>query len=60
MRLKYLKVAGFRGFNLERTIHFHERLTLVSAPNSYGKTSITEALEFLGSSTKSVDELRFG
>jgi recombinational DNA repair ATPase RecF len=47
MKLKQLKVAGFRGFNVEKTIQFHDRLTLVSASNSHGKTSITEALEFL-------------
>lgn len=47
MKLKRLRIAGFRGFNSERIIDFHERLTLVSAPNSHGKTSITEALEFL-------------
>ena len=47
MKLKRLTVAGFRGFNAERTIDFHDKLTIVSAPNSHGKTSITEALEFL-------------
>lgn len=47
MRIKQLKIAGFRGFNVERTIDFHERLTLISAPNSHGKTSVTEGLEFL-------------
>ena len=47
MRLKQLTVAGFRGFNSVRTIEFHDKLTLISAPNSHGKTSITEALEFL-------------
>jgi hypothetical protein len=47
MRLKTLTVAGFRGFNSARTIDFHDKLTLISAPNSHGKTSITEALEFL-------------
>lgn len=47
MRLKELTIAGLRGFNSPRTIYFHDRLTLVAAPNSYGKTSITEALEFL-------------
>ncbi|HWZ64878.1 MAG TPA: AAA family ATPase [Steroidobacteraceae bacterium] len=47
MRLKQLTAAGFRGFNSTRTIEFNETLTLVSAPNSHGKTSITEALEFL-------------
>jgi len=47
MKLKHLKIVGFRGFNAERTIDFHEKLTIISAPNSYGKTSITEALEFV-------------
>lgn len=47
MKLSRLTVAGLRGFNEERTIDFDDRLTLVSAPNSHGKTSITEALEFL-------------
>lgn len=47
MRLKRLSVAGFRGFNSARTIEFDHRLTVISAPNSHGKTSITEALEFL-------------
>lgn len=47
MKLKSLKIAGFRGFNDERLIDFHEKLTIISAPNSHGKTSITEALEFL-------------
>lgn len=47
MRLESLSVAGFRGFNSVRTIEFDPRLTLLSAPNSHGKTSITEALELL-------------
>jgi DNA repair exonuclease SbcCD ATPase subunit len=47
MKLKQLTVAGFRGFNVGRTVDFNETLTLVSAPNSHGKTSITEALEYL-------------
>ena len=47
MRLKSLTIAGFRGFNHERTIEFDERLSLIAAPNSHGKTSISEALEFL-------------
>ena len=47
MRLRRLRVAGFRGFNSERTIEFHDQLTLISAPNSHGKTSIIEALEYL-------------
>lgn len=47
MKLKQIKISGFRGFNVERKIEFHEHLTLISASNSQGKTSITEALEFL-------------
>ncbi|MEK7877915.1 MAG: ATP-binding protein, partial [Pseudomonadota bacterium] len=47
MRLRRLTIAGFRGFNAERSIDFHDKLTVVAAPNSHGKTSISEALEFL-------------
>lgn len=47
MKLDSLRIAGFRGFNSEREIRFHPNLTLLGAPNSYGKTSIAEALEFL-------------
>lgn len=47
MRLRRLSAAGFRGFNTPRTIEFDTNLTLISAPNSHGKTSITEAFEFL-------------
>lgn len=47
MKLKRLTITGFRGFNTERTIDFHNKLTVISAPNSHGKTSISEALEFL-------------
>lgn len=47
MRLNSLTVAGFRGFNTEKTIDFHPQLTVIAAPNSHGKTSVSEALEFL-------------
>lgn len=47
MKIKNLCVQGFRGFNDECTIEFHDRLTLISAPNSYGKTSISESFEWL-------------
>jgi hypothetical protein len=47
VKIRTLAVKGFRGFNEERTIDFHENLTLICAPNSYGKTSISEALEWL-------------
>ena len=47
MKIKNIIIQGFRGFNEERTIDFHDRLTLIYAPNSYGKTSISEAFEWL-------------
>jgi len=47
VRIKNITIQGFRGFNEERTIDFHDRLTLIQAPNSYGKTSISEAFEWL-------------
>ncbi len=47
MKIKELKIKGFRGFNKERILEFDDNLTLIYAPNSYGKTSISEALEWL-------------
>lgn len=47
MKIKEIEIQGFRGFNDKRSIGFHEQLTLISAPNSCGKTSISEALEWL-------------
>ncbi len=47
MKIKNITIQGFRGFNEERTIDFHDRFTLIYAPNSYGKTSISEAFEWL-------------
>lgn len=47
MKIRNISIRGFRGFNLRREIDFHPRLTLISAQNSYGKTSITEAFEWL-------------
>lgn len=47
MRIRSITIRGFRGFNDSCTIEFHDDLTLISAPNSHGKTSISEALEFL-------------
>ena len=54
MKINNISIQGFRGFNEERVIAFHPFLTLIYAPNSYGKTSITEALEWLlyGSTSK--------
>lgn len=47
MKIESITVQGFRGFNLERTLDFHRDLTVICAANSYGKTSISEALEWL-------------
>lgn len=47
MKIKSISIQGFRGFNEEQTINFHDRLMLIYAPNSYGKTSISEAFEWL-------------
>ncbi len=47
MKIDSLSIRGFRGFNQEQTIDLNPTLTLIYAPNSYGKTSITEAVEWL-------------
>jgi AAA domain len=47
MKARKIDIAGFRGFNERREIEFDDTLTLIAAHNSYGKTSITEAFEFL-------------
>ena len=47
MKIKSLTIQGFRGFNEERTIELSDKLTIIYAPNSYGKTSVSEALEWL-------------
>jgi hypothetical protein len=47
VKIKSLTIQGFRGFNEERTIDFNDRLTIIYAPNSYGKTSVSEAMEWL-------------
>jgi len=47
VKIKNVTIQGFRGFNEERNIDFHDPLTLIYAPNSYGKTSIPEAFEWL-------------
>lgn len=60
MKINSVKVAGFRGFNEERVFVFHDKLTVISAPNSHGKTSVSEALEFLlYGSTSKVDKADF-
>lgn len=47
MKIRSVTICGIRGFNEERTLDFDDRLTLIAAPNSYGKTSISEAFELL-------------
>jgi hypothetical protein len=47
MRISRVTISGFRGFNDAQELIFDSKLTLISAPNSYGKTSISEALEWV-------------
>lgn len=47
MKIKDVTIGGFRGFKEKCDIAFDDRLTLIYAPNSHGKTSISEALEWL-------------
>jgi len=47
MRLKRIKIAGFRGFNDEQVIELDGDLIIVSGDNHTGKTSLAEALEWL-------------
>ncbi len=47
MKINTVVIRGFRGFNQEQLIDLHPALTLIYGQNSYGKTSITEAVEWL-------------
>lgn len=47
MRISSMTAQGFRGFNDRIVVEFDDRLTLIYGPNSYRKTSISEALEWL-------------
>lgn len=48
MRLKRLEVVGFRAFGAVRQVlELEKDLAIVYAPNSHGKTSLAEAVEFL-------------
>ena len=47
MKIESVVIQGFRGFNQEKELSLHPSLTLIYAPNSYGKTSISEAVEWL-------------
>lgn len=47
-QLKQLEVAGFRAFGANsQTLEFEKSLAVIYAPNSHGKTSLAEAVEFL-------------
>lgn len=46
-KVSQITIRGFRGFNEEQTIPLHDKLTIIYGPNSYGKTSISESLEWL-------------
>ena len=47
-RLTRLEVAGFRAFGATRQVlDFEKNLAVIYAPNSHGKTSLAEAIEFL-------------
>lgn len=47
-RLKRLEVVGFRAFGATRqALDFEKSLAVIYAPNSHGKTSLAEAIEFL-------------
>jgi hypothetical protein len=60
VKINNISIQGFRGFNEEKVIDFHPLLTIIYAPNSYGKTSITEAAEWLlYGSTSKVDRGEF-
>ncbi len=47
MRLKRIRIAGFRGFNDEQEVELDSDLLIVSGNNHTGKTSLAEALEWL-------------
>lgn len=47
MRIKQLKIRGFRGFNEEQQIDLSDPITVFEGPNGSGKTSLGEAIEWL-------------
>lgn len=47
MRLKTIKIRGFRGFNREQTIPLDHDVILIYGLNGSGKSSVVEALEWL-------------
>lgn len=47
MRLKNIKIKGFRGFNKEESIPLDSDIILIYGLNGSGKSSLTEAIEWL-------------
>ncbi|MFA6604259.1 MAG: AAA family ATPase [Patescibacteria group bacterium] len=47
MKIKSIKIKGFRGFNVEREINLDARVVLIYGLNGSGKSSLAEALEWL-------------
>jgi len=47
MRLKSLKVQGFKSFADATTIEFHEGVTAVVGPNGCGKSNISDAIRWV-------------
>ncbi len=47
MRLKTLKVQGFKSFADATTVEFHEGITAVVGPNGCGKSNISDAIRWV-------------
>jgi hypothetical protein len=45
--IRWLEICGFRAFATPQRLEFSGKIALISGPNSQGKTSIAEAVEFL-------------
>jgi DNA replication and repair protein RecF len=47
MLLKSLELTGFRSFAKKTSFHFNPKFTLITGPNSVGKTNLLEAIYFV-------------